>query len=345
MSEFDVLIIGGGPAGSAAAIQSQQYKLRTCLIESSIFPRHKPGETLHPGIEPLLDKLTARNALSATNLRHNGNWVKWDNELRFIPFGEDENGPWLGFQVWRSNFDKLLLDRAKEVGVVVQQPVKALRLITEGEKILGISTSMGEIYARKFIDASGHTNWIARQLNISFKHYSPILIARYGYVEGSCPNLDSAPAIVADKNGWTWTARVCSNIYQWTRLTWEREKMLPDWRPLEFKKLSPIGKVKGCNVTWRMLSQASGSNYFVVGDAAIVLDPASSHGVIRGIMSGMMAAHKIYLEFNNYCNAREASKSYCDWLEEWFFKDVTNLKNIYAQLNSVPIWLKNNVKQ
>ena len=90
---FPVVIIGSGPAGTAAAISLAQKGLAAVIIERESFPRHHPGETLHPGIEPLLRQLAvAEEVLSAGFLRHEGNWVQWEGEGRFVPFGADATG-------------------------------------------------------------------------------------------------------------------------------------------------------------------------------------------------------------------------------------------------------------
>ncbi len=57
MSRYDVIILGGGPAGSATAIICAQHGLQVALLERDKFPRNRPGETLHPGVEPLLGQL------------------------------------------------------------------------------------------------------------------------------------------------------------------------------------------------------------------------------------------------------------------------------------------------
>src|SRR5262245_42090199 len=74
----DLLVLGGGPAGSAAAIMAARAGLRVVVFERSIFPRHRPGETLHPGVAPLLERIGALHSiLSANYVRHPGTWVKW----------------------------------------------------------------------------------------------------------------------------------------------------------------------------------------------------------------------------------------------------------------------------
>ena len=106
MFDTDVLILGGGPAGSAAAITAANAGLRVTLIEREEFPRSVPGESVHPGIQPLLKQLGVETSvLKADFLRFPGHIVRRNGIEQFIPFGEDEQGQWLGFQLWRATFD------------------------------------------------------------------------------------------------------------------------------------------------------------------------------------------------------------------------------------------------
>src|SRR4249919_3641331 len=94
---FDVLVIGGGPAGTSAAITCAQSGLDVCILEDKEFPRYHVGETVHPGIEGLLQQLNIRDKiLNANFLRHIGNWVKWHNEEIFVPFGQTRQELWKG---------------------------------------------------------------------------------------------------------------------------------------------------------------------------------------------------------------------------------------------------------
>src|SRR5437773_1001565 len=99
---MNLLVIGGGPAGTAAAIAARQAGLDVTILDESRFPRFRPGETLHPGLEPLLASLRAQNALlDGDYLRHDGTWVRWGARDEFVPFGQDETGSWRGFQAPR----------------------------------------------------------------------------------------------------------------------------------------------------------------------------------------------------------------------------------------------------
>src|SRR6266581_3922122 len=63
--------------------------------------------------------------------------------------------------------------------------------------------------------------------------------------------------------------------------------------PPEFAGLAPLGCPKGSDVTWRLLESCAGPGYFVAGDAASVSDPSASHGVLRALLSGMLAGHLV----------------------------------------------------
>ncbi len=340
LRSLDVLIIGSGPSGTSTAIHCAQAGLKVAILERQEFPRHRPGETLHPGIEPLLEQLGVGDRVRAANyLRHEGNWVEWGNEQNFVPFGSDADGTWLGFQAWRANFDAILLERVRELGVQIMQPCRAISLLQDQGKIIGVKTSEGELQASFVVDATGSFHWLTRQLNLEIQKRSPPLIAYYGYVEGYCPKRDDIPAIVADQQGWTWTARVRPHLYQWTRLPLDGKQLDRDWCPKEFSGLAPQGKIRKEDVTWRAISQPSGNGYFAVGDAAFVLDPASSHGVLKAIMSGIMAGHGIVKILRFGQSEYIVTNGYCQWILTWFRKDLEELRKFYLRLPNPPNWI------
>lgn len=328
----DVTIVGGGPGGAAAAIQCARAGLAVTLLEREAFPRAHPGETLHPGIEPLLKQLgILEEVLSAGFLRHEGNWISWDGASRFETFGADEHGCWRGYQAWRADFDAILLNHARDLGVRIIQPCRAERLLLDGARVCGVRTGVEDIASAFVVDAAGDRHWLAKQLNLRIERQSPALIARYGYVKGECPRRDQAPAIVAHSNGWTWTARVKPNVYQWTRLSTPEEihKQSFQGPPAELQQLESCGRARGADVTWRAVARPAGAGYFLVGDAAAVLDPASSHGVLKAIMTGMMAAHSI-LRIFKHAGESLITEAYCQWIHGWFEHDVSKLKKLYA---------------
>jgi flavin-dependent dehydrogenase len=331
-AEAEVLIAGGGPAGAAAAIACAQRGLRVVVAERAAFTRERPGEALHPGVEPLFSQLGIGDRLSGVvGARHKGVWIRWGDALRFEPFGRDAKGPWQGFQVNRRALDSLLLERARELGVEVRQPCSVLEPVLAGGRIRGAMTTSGPVRCRIFMDATGSARWLTRKLKLAAASYSPPLHARFGYVTGSHPARDDAPALTGDADGWTWTARVAEDLYQWIRLD-IRKQPSRSWLPDEFRGLAPLGPARGSDVTWRLSGAAAGSSWFIVGDAGAMLDPSSSHGILKAVMSGMMAAHLAAAALRNAVPIAEISAAYQAWLEGWFRTDASRLGDLYARL-------------
>jgi flavin-dependent dehydrogenase len=330
--DTDVVVIGGGPAGAAAAITCATRGLRVVLCEREPAGRDRPGETLHPGVEPLLRQLGLADRLEGViGARHSGVWIEWGGPPRFETFGSDDSGPWNGFQVWRADFDVLLLSRARELGVDVRQPCAVTAAHLSGTSRWDVATTADHLAARMVIDATGMARWLGRALGVRSPARSRQLIARYGYLEGACPQRDAAPALVGDASGWTWTARVRAGLYQWTRVAFD-ERPDSDWVPDELRGLTARGPTRGADVTWRMAERAAGPDWFIAGDAAALLDPTSSHGVLKALMSGMMAGHLAAAVLDGKAPAEETANAYQDWLAGWFAADVARLTEFYRGL-------------
>lgn len=329
----DVAIVGGGPAGAAAAISCAMRGLQVALFEREAAGWERPGETLHPGIEPLLEQLGVGSALTrVTGARHPGIWIEWNGPRRFQAFGADNHGPWHGFQVNRAEFDALLLARAQALGVAVHQKIAVRSPLIDDGAVCGVRTNAGPVLARMVIDTSGRSRWLARALGIESRQHSPRLVARYGYAQGRCPERDEAPLLIGSANGWTWTAKVRPNTYQWTHVALDGKRPARGWMPEEFQGLAPLGRARGADVTWRLAMQSAGPGWFMAGDAAALLDPSSSNGVLKALMSGMTAAHLAAAVIRQKAPPVETAHVYQDWLGGWFAADAAKLGGFYREL-------------
>jgi len=96
--------------------------------------------------------------------------------------------------------------------------------------------------------------------------------------------------------------------------------------------------VRGADVTWRFVPASAGRGYFVAGDAAAVLDPAASHGVLRAMMSGVMAAHVISKVTSGVLTENDGVRHYRGWLKTWFDHDVQRLRELYRELDPTLSW-------
>jgi flavin-dependent dehydrogenase len=210
----------------------------------------------------------------------------------------------------------------------------------EAGKVVGIATSQSRIAANWVVDAAGGQHWLARQLGIPRRAMSPKLIARFGYARGHYPPHVEAPEIIADDSGWTWTAKIGIDLYTWTRLSFDRDHPQRDQPPNAFASLTPISLPRGADVTWRIVERPAGPGYLCAGDAAAVLDPASSHGVLKALMSGMMAGHVIAEHRTGKATQVAAIRAYTTWIKGQFDADVAALSDLYRKLPQPPSWIQ-----
>ncbi|HWO23785.1 MAG TPA: FAD-dependent monooxygenase [Kofleriaceae bacterium] len=325
-------IIGAGPAGTAAAITCAGAGMTVSLFERAAFPRDRPGETLHPGAEPILRRLGVFDDVATlAHVRHEGQWTIDDGgQPRFVAFGSDRMGSWRGFQVLRSDLDRTLLARASALGVAIHQPCKVSGPSFDGGRLVGVATDSGIHACDYLINATGHPRWVGEA-----RRSSPPLHAFYGYCTDE-PELESLPRFSCEPQGWTWIARIRRDLIQWTRLAWPDTNVRDSlrWsreRPAELARCDAVARVRAADVTWRIADPAPLDRVFLVGDAAFRLDPASSHGVLKALMTGMMAAQAIGSIEGGTMTPVAARTGYARWIQDWFERDVSQLRRFYAE--------------
>ena len=337
-SGVDVLVVGGGPGGCASAIWAARAGLKVRLLERACFPRHRPGETLHPGAGVILSQLGVTDAVAEeTTMRHVGHTVSWGRHSGVHRFGADESGPWMGYQIRRERLDAILLAKARELGVQVTQPEAAIGPLVHEGRVVGVR-GRKSLHARYVIDASGSRGWMRRHLGLAVRARSPSLRAHYGYCEGPIEAGAGLPSLCADHLGWTWVASIAPGQIHWTRLVFDPASTARE-PPGELTGMPALGPVRGADVTWRCVPDCAGAGYFLVGDAAALLDPVSSHGVLRALMSGMMAAHAAVQVGSGAVPEGSATAQYRTWVTSWFEQDVRRLRELYAELDPVPDWI------
>ena len=214
----------------------------------------------------------------------------------------------------------------------VRQPCSAYRPIVRRSRVVGVLTSEGVVTAPVTIDASGSGHWMARRLALPVKRVSRRLVAWYGYAAGRCRHRTGAPELVADDVGWTWTARVRRGVYQWTRLSLARWRPPMGWLPRDLSGTRPASPARGADVSWRIVRPCAGPGFFVAGDAAAMLDPSSSHGVLNALMSGMMAGRLAAAAVNGRGAQPQISRAYRAWLSDRFDHETERLGAEYERI-------------
>ena len=308
------------------------------LVEREPEPKARPGEALHPGIEPLLEALGAADALRASTLtRYRGHWLGEGNgPRRFLGFGGDARGPWLGFQAERRRLDAALREAAERSGAVVRCGVAVADILADATgRVTGVLTSAGEaLRARIVIDAAGGRHWIARKLGVGVRRRSPRFVATFGYARliagRSAAGLPADPEFSQDDEGWTWIAPLGGRRWHWTGLSFAGRRMPSDWVPARLARLAPCGPSRGADATWRLVRSAAGPGWLAVGDAAGVLDPAASHGVLRALYSGAMAGKAAAEGCARPGGEAEQSHAYDRWFRAGLLREERLLQSAYG---------------
>src|SRR5438034_2221627 len=138
----DVVVIGGGPAGSTASTLIAQQGRRVQLFERERFPRFHIGESLIPETYHvlkrlgMLEKMRKSPFVKKYSVQFINQHGKLSEPFYFIDHKPHESSQ--TWQVYRQEFDKLMLDNAREHGVEVHQGVRVLDVLFEGTRAVGV---------------------------------------------------------------------------------------------------------------------------------------------------------------------------------------------------------------
>lgn len=327
--KYDMAVVGAGPAGSSAAISAASRGLRVLLLDRVRFPRFRPGECLHPGIEPIFRELRVWHAVSkASAVRPAQRRVCWGGTSRLESFGRDVEGEWRAVHIARTVLDAILLQRARDMGVEYRQVHEPLQLLQKsGGAVDGVLIGGAPVQCRHLIDASGSGSWLNRQLGVAPHVCSPKLTAFCGYREG---RLEDAQQFHAGVDGWCWFAQVDAHTINWTLV--KHGVHTKPCVPAELSGMPAAGpNVCGFDVTWRRAGTLAGHGYFVTGDAAFVLDPSAGNGVLYAVLSGMFAGECVVAVTEGREDHASVQAHYDEWSNQWFDGAREALAGIHGQ--------------
>ncbi|MFE9611265.1 NAD(P)/FAD-dependent oxidoreductase [Streptomyces sp. NPDC006012] len=315
-----VLVIGGGPAGSTAAGLLAKQGIQVTLLESSIFPRYHIGESILPSVLPVLDLLGVREKIDNHGfVRKDGAYFEWGPENWDLNFNHLTGAGGYSYQVVRSEFDHILLKNAEELGVDVRQGVKVTEIeFHEGRPVKARWTASGdravtgEIGFDFLVDASGRSGVMATKY-LKNRHYQEAFknIAVWSYWRGVKP-LDTGPAgaiaVCSVPYGWFWAIPLHDGTHsiglvaKRTAFAEERER-LGGIEEVYFDALAQCPRVSEMvqgaerqpefkvEQDYSYISERfSGPGYLMVGDAACFLDPLLSTGVHLATFSALLGA-------------------------------------------------------
>lgn len=299
---YDVCVVGGGPAGSSLALRLAQLGRRVAVIEKSTFPRLHVGESLAPGIRPLLDVLELSEVVSSAGfLPSGGATVAWGGERRQHPV---QGSPAL--LVDRSRFDALLLQKTAEMPTVrLFQPAR-VRAAARREGCWTLDLDSGQkVRALYLADAAG-----GARLRLTpptdagggeRRALGARTVALYAYWQQSDPDAGTPAAsetlVESGHEAWYWGAQLPGGLFNAMvfvdpggRRDYEALLGQSQLLSTRLRGNRRVSRVRACDATPSAAVTPVTPTFIRVGDAALFVDPISSQGVQAAIGTALHAA-------------------------------------------------------
>ncbi|MFJ8631927.1 FAD-dependent oxidoreductase [Streptomyces sp. NPDC093568] len=328
-SDYDLVVVGGGPAGSTAATAVALRGHRVLLLERETFPRYQIGESLLPAtVHGLCRILGVADEVAAAGFTlKRGGTLRWgrDPEPWQFSFAMTPRLPEptaTAFQVERSRFDEILLRNAERVGVEVREGSPVRRVLTEDGRVRGVEYTAPDgtartARARFVIDASGNTSRLHGQVG-GARVYSDFFrnLAVFGYYAGGrrLPEPNSGNIFCAAFDaGWLWYIPLRDDltsvgaviapehyaaVQRDPRAAWqdmikacpEVDRLLTDV-PVATEAPYDRVRVRKDYSYWKNSLWTPGMA--LVGDAACFVDPVLSSGVHLATYGALLAARAV----------------------------------------------------
>ena len=353
----DVLVIGGGPAGSTAATLLAEKGHRVTLLEKAHHPRFHIGESLLPANLPLFDQLGIRAEVEAIGMQKWGaEFVSpWHERQQTFEFADawDKSMP-SAFQVRRSEFDEILIRNAARKGAEIIEGCRVREVeflpdnagaIVRAEHDDGRSETW---QCRFLIDASGRDTFLgnrfkAKQRNP--KHNSSSLYGHFKDAKRHADKKEGHISIFWFEHGWFWFIPLADGTTSIGVVTWPhhmktRKNSVKDFFldqialcPALAMRLKDAELVSGVDATGNFsytCDRTHGDTYLLLGDAYAFIDPVFSSGVMLAMKSAFEGADAVDICLSQPQKSAVALKRFDKIMKHgpkefsWFIYRVTN---------------------
>jgi clorobiocin biosynthesis protein Clo-hal len=322
IEQFDVAIVGGGPAGSTSAALLAKKGYSVLVLEKEKFPRYHIGESTVPGMLSVLEELGITEEVARYPfVIKRGITLVWgkDREPWSVDFGDAGLFQSLydhAFQVVRSEFDSLLLNNARRCGVTVLEDAPVVDFLFEQDRCCGLKYTLGQsdisstVHARFVVDASGQNAMLARQYKLLEWDEELKNVAIWAYYQGGQTLPGNAAGNIQVENmmdGWLWViplhdgtqsvGLVMPASHAGGRQALEQKFENKIASSIETRRLVGSARRVSNYRTARDWSYKSksfhGPGFLLTGDAAGFVDPLFSTGVFLAMRGGSLASATI----------------------------------------------------
>jgi flavin-dependent dehydrogenase len=321
---YDAIIIGAGPAGCAAARLLASCGHRTLLVHRPDAGSRTLAESIPPSAQRVLATLGMLTSIEdAGFLPWLGNMVWWANaDCRVESFAPGQSG----YLVARGAFDQRLRGLAAEAGAAMRTgrihaagEGPALELESDGERT--------QLHAPFVLDASGRAGVIARK-GLRELLPSPRTVALVGVwrASGGWPRVSDTHTLVASyADGWAWSVATEPGLRHFTVMVEPGRTGLAEGAAgqryvAELAKITPFKELIesatlvegpwGADASLYTARRFAGPGYLLLGDAGSFIDPLSSFGVKKALVSGWLAAIAVHTALTNAAMTRDAWEFY-----------------------------------
>jgi len=327
---YDVIVIGGGPAGSSIASILVREGRSVVLFEKEVFPRHHIGESLMTDTYwtfkrmGLLEKLKASPFIRKYSVQFANAAGRESRPFYFFEAMHHESA--VTWQVTRAEFDKMLIEHAAEQGAAVHQGTAVKQVLFDGDRAVGVEVQMADgsrqtFHARVIVDATGQSAMLSNKFRWRVRDPKLKKGVLFSYFKGAMrePDLNGGATLVLrtppGSEGWFWYIPLENDITS-VGIVANPDYLLKD-RGQDLAKIFQE-EIDKCEAVQRRVASGTrvdkiysildysyrskynaGNGFIIIGDAYGFLDPIYSSGVLLALKMAELAADAIHDAFKN----------------------------------------------